>query len=70
MSASTSSTFLPDCAITAARLLVTKDLPTPGLGPVIIRMLFLASIMAKCRLVRRLRMASVARSAGSLIDSR
>ncbi|MNG23264.1 hypothetical protein D3C84_1078490 [compost metagenome] len=53
----------------AARLLETKDLPTAGLGPEIIRMLFFASRVAKCRLVRRLRNDSIARSAGLLTAS-
>ncbi|MCY1448624.1 hypothetical protein D9M71_653080 [compost metagenome] len=53
----------------AAKLHETKDLPTAGLGPEIIRMLFFASSVAKCRLVRRLRSDSTARSAGFFTDS-
>ena len=39
--------------------------PLAGLAPDTIRILFLASIMAKCRLVRRLRIASTDKSSGS-----
>jgi len=64
MSASITSTFCPVWAITAARLAETKVLPTLGRGPEIIRTLFLASSMAKCKLVRRLRKPSIAGSEG------
>lgn len=47
-----------------ARLLLTKVLPVLGLAPEIINTLFLASIIAKCRLVLRLLIASIAKSAG------
>src|SRR5690554_7604928 len=43
---------------------------SPGLGPEIIRILFFASIIAKCRLVRRLRRASMDRSAGLVAASK
>lgn len=50
--------------MTAAKLAEINVLPTPGLAPEIIKTLFLASIIAKCKLVLRLRIASIARSAG------
>ncbi|MNC40442.1 hypothetical protein D3C75_891530 [compost metagenome] len=70
MSASMTSTRWPACAMTAARLVDTKVLPTPGRGPEMVRMLFFASSMAKCRLVRRLRSASTVGSAGADTASR
>ncbi len=50
--------------MTAARLLLTKVLPAFGLAPDIIRTLFTASSIAKWRLVLRLLIASMAKSAG------
>ncbi|MNH30788.1 hypothetical protein D3C79_911010 [compost metagenome] len=64
ISQSISSTRLLVWLTTAARLAQTKVLPIDGLTPVSISTLLLACIMAKCRLVRRLRMASMARSVG------
>ena len=70
MSASISSTRWPAWAMVTARLAQTKVLPTPGLGAAIISTLFLVLKRAKCRLVRRLRSASIARSVGAFRASR
>lgn len=57
-------TFLPVWAIIAAKLELTKVLPAFGLAPDIISTLLRASIIAKCKLVLKPRIASIARSAG------
>ena len=57
-------TFFPVIAIVAAKLLLIKVLPALGLAPDIISTLFFASIIAKCKLVRKPRIASTAKSAG------
>ena len=56
--------FFPVDAITEARLLLIKVFPALGLAPEIIRILFFDSIIAKCKLVLRPRIASIAKSAG------
>jgi hypothetical protein len=62
ISPSINNIFLPASANTAARLMETKVIQTPGLGPVIMIMLFCASKKAKCKVVRKLRKLSMARS--------
>lgn len=64
------NTFISDCAITEAKLRLTKVFPTPGLGPEIISTLFLASIIAKCKLVLKFLIASIEISAGFFIANK
>lgn len=56
--------FLPVEAMVADKLVLINVFPAFGLAPEIIKTLFFASIIAKCRLVRKLLIASTAKSAG------
>ena len=58
------NTFLSPDEIIAAKFVLKKVLPAFGLAPDIIKTLFFASIIAKCKLVLKPRIASIARSAG------